>query len=366
MRRYNVALIPGDGIGPEIIEQGVRVLDAATEAYGVDLEYERLDSGATRWQQTGIALSPAEFGLCRDADAIFMGAVGLPQARHEDGREVGGEVGFGLRFGLDLYAGVRPVRTFAGVPSPLADGSGIDYVVVRENTEGIFASQAEGTNVKDLVVTDTIITTRAGTEKIVRKAFDIASTRRRTVTGRMPKVTCVDKSNVLETYAFFRKIFNEVGERYPNVDRNGVYVDAMTLYQVTRPQSFDVVVAENLAGDIISDLAAATVGGLGMAPSGDIGDEHAMFQPAHGSAPDIAGRGVANPAATLLSGAMLLRWLGERHDDAAAIEAATAIDVAVEAALADRSAATRDLGGTATTSDAGEAVIGKLRAGLAA
>lgn len=361
MSRYNIALLPGDGIGPEVLDQGVRVLNAAADVFGIDLEYERLESGAGRWQRTGTALSTEEFELCRQADALYMGAIGLPEARHEDGREVSGDVMFGLRFGLDLYAGVRPVRTYAGVASPLVKGEGIDYIIVRENTEGIFASRDAGTNVKDLVVTDTIVTTRVGTEKVVRKAFELASTRHRVDPSRKPKVTCVDKSNVLATYAFFRKIFGEVAATFPEIENEGVYVDAMTLYQVQRPQSFDVVVTENFAGDIISDLSSATVGGLGMAPTGDIGDDHAMFQPAHGTAPDIAGHGIANPAATLLSGGMLLRWLGQQKADAAALRAADAIDAAVEAGLASGVAATRDLGGTASTESAATAVIELIR-----
>ncbi|HEY0260021.1 MAG TPA: isocitrate/isopropylmalate dehydrogenase family protein [Lacisediminihabitans sp.] len=362
MTRYNVALLPGDGVGPEVLDQGIRVLDAAGEIFGVELEYERLESGATRWQRTGTAISDGEFELARASDAMYMGAIGLPEARHPDGREVSGDVMFGLRFGLDLYAGVRPVRTYAGVSSPLVNGAGIDYLVVRENIEGIFASRNAGTNVRDEVVTDTIVTTRTGTEKVMRKAFELAATRSRVDPTRHPKVTCVDKSNVLATYAFFRKIFGEIAAEHPDIDSEGVYVDAMTLYQVQRPQSFDVVVAENLAGDIISDLSSATVGGLGMAPTGDIGDDHAMFQPAHGTAPDIAGQGIANPAATILSGGMLLHWLGQQRSDDALLRAGDAVDAAVAETLANGSAATRDLGGTATTETAGQAVIAALRA----
>lgn len=360
MTGYKIALLPGDGIGPEVLDEGIKAVNAAADAFGIPLDYERLSCGATQWKKTGTALTDAEFELCKAADAMFMGAIGLPDARHSDGREVSGDVMFGIRFGLDLYAGVRPVRTFPGVLSPLRNSEGIDYIVVRENTEGIFASRSSGTNVRDEVVTDTIVITRTGTEKVVRKAFELARARAGR-DGVAPKVTCVDKSNVLSSYAFFRKVFGEVAAEFPEVVADGVYVDAMTLYQVTRPQSFDVVVTENLAGDIISDLSSATVGGLGFAPTGDIGDERALFQPAHGTAPDIAGQGVANPAATLLSGGMLLRWLGQQHGDDAALKAADLVDDAVAAALADGSATTRDIGGTATTAQAGDAVVDHIR-----
>jgi 3-isopropylmalate dehydrogenase len=171
----------------------------------------------------------------------------------------------------------------------------------------------------------------------------------------------VDKSNVLRSYAFFRRVFDDTAAAYPEIGRDYSYVDAMTAYQVLRPWDFDVVVAENMFGDIISDLSAATVGGLGMAPSADVGDDHGLFQPAHGSAPDIAGRNRANPAATILSAAMMLSWLGERHRDAAAAEAAAAVEAAVAAALADGTALTADLGGGAGTREAGDAVIARLR-----
>lgn len=360
MSRYDIAVLPGDGIGPEITEEAVRVLNAATATVGVDLQYERLESGAGRWRKTGVVMTDAEYASCEKADAILMGALGYLDALRPDGTEVQGEVGFRLRFGLDLYAGIRPVHSFQGAPSPLVNGAGIDYVVVRENVEGLFASRDGGTNVRDEVATDTMVVTRVGTEKIVRAAFELALKRASGRPGQQPHVTCIDKANVLSSYAFFRKIFDETARDYPQVTTDHVYVDAMTYYQVRQPQSFDVVVAENFIGDIISDLSAGTVGGLGLAPSGDIGDHHAMFQSAHGSAPDIAGQNVANPIAEILSGAMMLRWLGERHEDRDALKAAEFIDTAVAETLASGDARTRDLGGSVGTRQAGQAIASRV------
>jgi 3-isopropylmalate dehydrogenase len=360
MGDYRIAVVAGDGIGPETTREALKAIDAAIEAVGgVHLVYEHLDASARRWKATGVVFPDEQYAACEAADAIYMGGIGLPDARHPDGREVSGDVMFRLRFGLDLYAGIRPVRTYPGVPPALARPDGIDYVVVRENVEGLYASRGGGVNVRDEVATDTIVITRTGTEKVVRKAFELASARAR---GRQrpPTVTCVDKANVLSSYAFFRRVFDDVADRYPGVARDHAYVDAMTAYQVQQPQRFDVVVAENMFGDIISDLAAASVGGLGLAPSGDVGDDHAMFQSAHGTAPDIAGRGIANPTAAILSGGLMLAWLGERHGDGAALGAAALIDAAVTRALADTATRTADLGGTASTSAAGDAVVREI------
>jgi 3-isopropylmalate dehydrogenase len=307
-----------------------------------------------------VALPDETLAACAAADAILMGAVGLPEARHPDGREVNGDVILRLRFELDLYAGVRPIRSFDGVPTPLAGDAPIDYVIVRENVEGLLASN--GTCIREEVATDTLTITDTGTRKVSEAAFRLAEQRAGRPGGGAAKVTCVDKSNAVAAYAFFRRVFDRVAAGHDTVEADHAYIDAMTAYQVLRPETFDVVVTENMFGDIISDLGGATVGGLGLAPSGDIGDEHAMFQPSHGSAPDIAGRGVANPVATILSAAMMLDWLGRRHDDAAAREVAAAVDAAVVRVLAERSVRTPDLGGTATTSEVTAAVVAALGA----
>ncbi|WP_127584653.1 isocitrate/isopropylmalate dehydrogenase family protein [Paenibacillus koleovorans] len=361
MAVYKIALLPGDGIGPEVTGEAVRVLGEIERRYA-DLTFalESFDAGAERFMRTGVAMPEETFRHCRQADAMLMGAVGLPEARHPDGREVNGDVIFRLRFDLDLYAGVRPVKLYKGVPSPLRDVSGgIDYVIVRENVEGLYASRTGGCNVRGEVATDTIIMTRTGIQKVSHFAFRLAQKRfgkGRPLDGKS-MVTCVDKANVLSSYAFFRSVYDEVASMYPRVDRDYAYVDAMTLYQVMQPHHYDVVVAENMFADIISDLASATVGGLGMAPSGDIGDRHGLFQPSHGTAPSLAGRGVANPLATILSAGMMLDWLGERHGDERLTDAAVRIEQAVMKVLEEGVAATSDIGGASRTSDVGDAVV---------
>lgn len=356
MKTYKIAALPGDGIGPEITEAALAVAHAATRAHGgVELDVEEHDASAGRWQRTGVAMTDETMEACTAADAILMGAIGLPEARHADGREVNGDVIFKLRFDLDLYAGIRPVKSFPNVKLPLSTKEPIDYVVVRENVEGLYASREGGTNVRNEVATDTIVITANGTRKVSEVAFRLAERR----AGRR-NVTCVDKANVLSSYAFFRSIFDQVGEQHPDVSTDYAYVDAMTAYQVLCPERFDVVVAENMFGDIISDLAAATIGGLGLAASGDVGDRHGMFQPGHGSAPDIAGRGVANPLATILSAAMMLDWLGDQKGDDAAVEVATNINEAVTRVLAESRFRTPDLGGNSTSAEVAQAVIKAL------
>lgn len=363
MKAYHIAVLPGDGIGTEVTETALRVLKEAGELYGAAFELESFDAGAGRYVRTGIAMPEDAFAHCKAADAILMGAIGLPEVRHPDGREVNGDVIFRLRFELDLYAGVRPIKLYEGVASSLRNTeAGIDYVVVRENTEGLYASRTGSINIRDEVAIDTLVLTRSGTEKITDYAYRLAAKRNGRPTDGRRIVTCVDKSNVLSSYAYFRKIFDEVGSRYPDIAKDYAYVDAMTLYQVMNPQYYDVVVAENMFGDILSDLAAATVGGLGLAPSGDIGAHHAMFQPSHGTAPTIAGRNIANPLATVLSVAMMLEWLADRHpQDSALASAGSAIERAVAEVLRGGEVRTRDIGGQSGTSQVGDAIVAALR-----
>ncbi|MFD0670152.1 isocitrate/isopropylmalate dehydrogenase family protein [Cohnella sp. GCM10027633] len=366
MAAYNIALLPGDGIGPEVTREAVRVLKEIEKRYdGLSFAFESFDAGAERYLRTGTTFTEDAFEHCKRADAMLMGAIGLPEARHADGREVNGDVIFRLRFDLDLYAGVRPVRLFEGVPSALKDVSqGIDYVIVRENVEGLYASRTGGCNVRGEVATDTIIMTRTGIRKVSHYAFKLAEKRKgrgRPADGQSV-VTCVDKANVLSSYAFFRSVYDEVASEYPDIARDYAYVDAMTLYQVLHPHRYDVVVAENMFGDIISDLSSATVGGLGMAPSGDIGDRHGLFQPSHGTAPSIAGRNIANPLAAILSASMMLDWLGERHGDAQATDAAARIERATANVLREGGCRTADIGGASSTSDVGDAIVRELQA----
>jgi 3-isopropylmalate dehydrogenase len=261
-----------------------------------------------------------------------------------------------LRIRLDLFAGIRPARRMPGLPPALSGDPPIDFVVVRENTEGIFASLGGGVVLGDSVATDTQVVTRRGTERVVRTAFELARSRGRVAS----RVTCVDKANILRSFAFFRKVFDEVAAEYPDVAADHLYVDAAAMEMVRRPGRFDVVVTENLLGDILSDLAAGLVGGLGVAPSADVGEKHAVFQPCHGTAPDIAGLGIANPTAAILSAAMLLDYLSDRSGDPHPRAAARRIEEAVAQAVRSGAALTRDVGGDASTAQAAGAVVDRL------
>ena len=246
------------------------------------------------------------------------------------------------------------------MPLPLADprARDIDLVIVRESTEGLFASVGRGTLVDDREARDTMVITRKGSERVHEFAFRLAERRR--ARGRPGEVTCVDKANVFVSMAFFRKVFDEVAARHPDVRARHRYVDAAALDLVCRPWTFDVLVTENMFGDILSDQAAGLVGGMGMAPSADIGDEHALFQPCHGSAPDIAGHGKANPTAMILSAAMMLDWLSDRHGDPRLAQAARRIETAVDAVFASGRMLPIELGGRDGTAAIAAAVAGNL------
>jgi 3-isopropylmalate dehydrogenase len=300
--------------------------------------------------RSGDPLPEAALAACRSADAILLGAMGLPNVRWPDGRELTPQID--LREQLDLYAGIRPLKLYHAQDCPLKRyGAGdLDLVIVRENCEGLFSGRLNRFDLSHSEARDTLLVTRHGAERICRVAFDLARKRRR-------QCTLVDKANVLPSMVYFRSIFEEVACQYPDVRQQSVYVDAMALYLVQKPDAFDVLVTENMFGDILSDLGAGLVGGMGVAPSADIGPEHAVFQPSHGTAPDIAGKGIANPLAMILSAAMMLEWLGT----AAAVRGAGLIYRAVERVLADPAHRTPDMGGKCSTRQMGDLVIEELR-----
>lgn len=363
MSSYRVALLPGDGIGPEIMQAAVEVMEKATgPSSGVELTFKTHDAGADRYRRTGEVLPESVLQDCLAADAVLLAAIGLPEVRMPDGTEVQPQMMVGLRRALDLYAAVRPIKLYPGVKSPLRDveTTGIDFVIIRENLEGLFASYGGGCLVNDEVATDTLVMTRKGVDRIAEFAFQLSERRNGRPSDGRKIVTCVDKANVFRSYAFFRKVFEEVAARHSSIRAEAVYVDAMSLYMVLNPAAYDVVVTENQFGDILSDLGAALVGGLGLAPSAEIGDHNALFQPSHGTAPQLAGRDLANPLATILSGAMMLLWLGERHDDNAANQAARRIEAAVAQILAKGATLTPDLGGSAGTRGVSRAVCEAL------
>jgi len=358
---YSIAVLPGDGIGPEVMQAALAVLRALEPRCGRHFDAVVHPAGARHYLDAGEALPAATLAACRAADAILFGAMGLPDVRGADGTEIIPQLD--LRFALDLYAGVRPIRAFAGLPLPLADprASTIDLVLVRESTEGLFYARGRGVTEgagDELAVCDTMKITRRCTARVVDYALALA--RQRKSGGRPGRVTSVDKANVFASMAFWRQVADERARAWPDVQLDHAYVDAMALNLVLKPWDYDVLVTENMFGDILSDLTAALVGGMGMAPSADIGDAHALFQPAHGTAPDIAGRGWANPTAMLLSVAMMLDWLAARHDDAALADAARALESAVQQAFASRAVLTREFGGTSGTAEVTRAVLERL------
>jgi 3-isopropylmalate dehydrogenase len=298
---------------------------------GLNLRFTEAPAGAGHYRDTGASLPESTVKLCEQADAILLGACGLPHIRYPDNTEIMPQVE--LRFIFDLYAGVRPCRLIPNIPSPIVGAAehGIDLIVIRESTEGLFASMGKGV-VTDTEARETLLITRKTSERLFDFSFRLAQ--RRKARGAPGRLACVDKANAFKAYAFFRKIFDECAARYPDVATDRIYVDACSAMLVRRPWDFDVMVMENMFGDILSDLTAGLIGGMGMAPSADIGDKHAVFQPCHGTAPDIMGKGLANPTAMILSAAMMLDWLADRHGHEGAAQAARAIEGAVDRAFA--------------------------------
>ena len=346
---FQIAILPGDGIGPDVVREALRVLESLASLTSLSFEFREFSVGAGEYLKSGDPLPQQTFEAIQDYDAILLGAMGLPNVRWPNGVEMTPQID--LRERLDLYCGLRPIYLFHANDTPLRDRSagGIDLMLIRESTEGLFAARRDARDPHADAVEDRMRITRAGAERISRAAFAAARKRRR-------HVTLIDKANVLPSMAFFRQVFDEVAAGFPDVTTSRIYVDAAALYLIQRPDSFDVIVTENMFGDILSDQCAALVGGMGMAPSADIGDRHAVFQPSHGSAPDIAGKGIANPVATILSAAEMLDWFATETTH----QAAASIRNAVMRVFADPTSRTSDMGGKMTTKEMGAAIANAL------
>ena len=325
---FQIAVIKGDGIGVDVTNAALAIVDAVlAKQTRVKLNYREINAGAGYYQETGSDIEADGEQAAGEADAIFLGAIGLPSIRYSDGTEISPHLRLRERF--QLYAGVRPVRAYPNAPQRLADSraSDINLVILRESTEGLFYSAAvhgRSEIIENIEVRDTLRITRMTTEKLHHFGFRLAHKRKQQ--GFAGKLTCVDKANVFNSMAFFRQIYDEVSSHYPLVQTDYNYVDAQALDFIRRPWDFDVLVTENMFGDILSDLAGGLVGGMGIAACAEIGDNTGLFQPAHGSAPDIMGRDLANPLAAILSAALMLEYLADKVDEPSLSTAAETIE----------------------------------------
>ncbi len=346
-----IAVIPGDGIGPEVIREGVQILEHLRKSHGVDIELLPFDWGAEKFLKEGIGLPEGALQRLSDEfQAILAGAFGDPRIPSNQHAE---EILLGMRRGLDLYINLRPVRLLDARLSPLRDRKveEIDFVVFRENTEGAYCGAGgflkKGT--ADEIATQEELNTRRGVERIIVAAFEYAR-----ANGRK-RVTMADKSNVQRFGGdLWQRVFTEVAARYPAIEANHQYVDAMAMFMVLNPAQYDVIVSNNLFGDILTDLGAAIQGGLGLAASGNIHPgKVSLFEPVHGSAPPLAGKGIANPIGAILTVAMMLEYLGFN-------EASKAVETAVRDSVVANET-TQDLGGSLTTEQAGSAIRQRLK-----
>ncbi len=353
MGKHEIAVIRGDGIGPEVIEEGIKVLNAAQRRFGVGFTYTEFPWGSDYYFEHGRMMDANGLDALRGFDAVFFGAVGHPDI--QDHVTLNGLL-LPMRRGFDQYVCQRPSILLPGVTSPLRgmESGDIDIIVIRENTEGEYANvggfQYKG--FPEEVAVQTSVFTRRGIERVVRYSFELARSR-----NKQRRVASITKSNA-QGYGMvlWDEVFDQVAAEYPDIETESLLVDAACMNFIRRPQSFDVVVASNLFGDVLTDIGAIITGSMGLAPSGNINPERAfpsVFEPVHGSAPDIAGKGIANPMATVFSAAMMLRHLGET-------EAADAVDAAVESVLRDGETMPVDLGGSASTQAIGDAIVNAL------
>jgi 3-isopropylmalate dehydrogenase len=340
MSKYKISLIPGDGIGPELSEATIEILNAIQKKFDIELEIIQVEAGDTCYEKTGVALPEETVEIIRNSHACMKGPVG----------ETAADVIVRLRILFDLYANLRPIKTYPPVPSLKPD---IDMMFVRENTEDVYRGIEYETEEGAFCIR---VITKKNSKRIAKKAFETA--RRR---NDKKRVTAIHKANVMKkTCGLFARICREVAEQYPDIKFDELYVDAASMRLIKEPETFDVFVTPNMFGDILSDEAAQLIGGLGMAPGANIGDDFALFEPIHGSAPNRAGKQTANPCSMILSAKMMLDWLGEKYDDNECLKAAEAIENAVATTLRKGKDVIPDLGGKAKTIEMAKAMAKEI------
>ena len=382
MAPYRMTLLPGDGTGSEVMEEVKRILSIFQESGAISLEITEIPCGGQHYLDTGEEWPSGSFEFCRDeSDAIVVGAVGWPGATLPNGDIAGGQALLGLRSALDLYANVRPVKLYKGVKhkvhgtfSDVWDHELVDIVMVRENTEGLYHAllrrsgmAARGDERDEPLVIDDFPgldgevgwdvrpISRKGSERVIRYSFELAK-RRQSRLGSTQKVTCVDKSNVTRGCRLFREVFREVSSEFEGVTTDEAFIDAFTMWLVRSPEDLDVVVLPNMFGDIATDLASVLQGGMGMAASANIGDNHMLFEPVHGSSPKYAGQNKVNPIASISSVQLMFDSLGLRHDDEKATMCADVLERAISEHMSEGGLVTYDLGGKASTTEVGKAI----------
>ena len=384
MSKYNIVLLPGDGIGPEVMGAARTVLDTVARSGELEFDLDEIDCGGKFYLDHGSRDWPqGSEERCKAADAILLGAVGFPRpdgagpVTMDNGKMAGYSPVIGNRTNLDLYANVRPVKLLPGVkhqisgtPSQVWQPANVDMVILRENTEDLYCGMGGILRAGGVasVATDVRVITRRGCERIIRRAFEICGARSGAPRDGVSRVTAIVKNNVLDGCRLFVEVFREIAADYPNIETELAIVDAFTQWLVTQPERYDVCVTTNMFGDIVTDLASVLQGGMGMAVGCNVGDDHAMFEPIHGSAPPLAGTGTANPLATLLATAEMLRWLGKRHGDSAATAAGDAIEESVAEIVSEGKPLTADIVGeenAATLTEVAQAVADRTASRLA-
>jgi 3-isopropylmalate dehydrogenase len=382
MAQHRITVLPGDGTGKEVTVEALKLLKIVEQNSPISFEITEIPCGGQYYLETGEEWPAGSFEYCRDnSDAILLGAIGWPGAIKPNGDLAGGQVILGLRSGLDLYANVRPIKLYNGIQHKIhgefkqvwSPGL-VDMTIIRENTEGLYqpllsrsahlARGEEYIEISDIEVPgivgefawDPRPISRIGSERVIRFAFELASKRSGCPSDGTSRVSCIDKSNVTRGCQLFRSIYHEIAINYPEIKTDEAYIDAFTMWLIRQPEFYDVVVVPNMFGDIVTDLASTLQGGMGMAASANIGDNHMLFEPVHGSTPKRAGKGQVNPIAMLSSVQLMLEWLGLRKEDDDALLVAKIVESSIEELISVGDTLTYDLGGSASTSEVSSAL----------